>query len=120
MPFRPAPAHRRNVHGVIYPLTEAIRLLYGARSSDGAYPIGLFYTVNIDSQVWSHAGGIWYRPRNVATLEQRQQPSDHTVQLFMESISTGSDVQLVSGTVVRWERIPDREAAQLPARRTRL
>jgi hypothetical protein len=39
------PIHRRNIKGVIDPLTAAVARIYGIRS-DGAYPIGAFYTVN--------------------------------------------------------------------------
>lgn len=115
MPFRPTAEHRKNIRGVIYPLTEAIRRLYGTRVVDGAYPIGVFYTINIDSHVWLQVEGVWYRPENPANIEDRS-TDNGTVELFLESIDTGADVHLLSGKVVSWEQIPDSEAAKLPER----
>lgn len=114
MPFRPGPQHRRNIRGVIYPLTAAIHHVYGVRSSDGAYPLGAFYTVNIDSTIWQHTGGIWYRPIDPEDIENRN-INVETMGLFVESIATGQNVQLPSGTIVNWEHIPDTLAQQLPS-----
>jgi hypothetical protein len=47
MPFRPTPSHRRNIPGVIYALTEAIRRTFGCRAGDGAYPLGAFSVVTL-------------------------------------------------------------------------
>ena len=113
MPFRPIAEHRRNVHRVIYPLTEAIRRLYGARPSDGAYPIGAFYTVNVDNRLWLHADGVWYRPRQQGKIESRQL-DNAAVEVFIASIANGAPARLPSGTLVAFELIPDFEADQLP------
>lgn len=113
MPFRPMPNFRRNIRGVIYPLTEAIRRLYGSRPSDGAYPLGAFYPVNVSSSVWNSAGGIWYVPQSEADLNERN-PREESVLAFMESISSGASVELPSGVLVTWEMMPASEASSLP------
>lgn len=113
MPFRPTPACRRNVRGVILPLTEALRRLYGARATDGALPLGAFYTINIDSEVWQPAGGIWYRAVNMARIEGRN-PNDDVVEQFVGCIESGVTMRLPSGTIVSWEAIPESEASALP------
>ena len=114
MPLRPEPQHRRNIRGVIYPLTAAIRHVYGIRSSDGSYPLGAFYTVHIDSTTWQHAGGIWSSPIVPEEIENRNVNTE-TMGHFMDSIATGQHVQLPSGTIVTWERIPDTLVQQLPS-----
>ncbi|MCE9793608.1 MULTISPECIES: hypothetical protein [Shewanella] len=113
MPYRPMPNFRRNIRGVIYPLTEAIRRLYGCRSSDGAYPLGVFYPVNVSTSVWSSAGGIWYIPESEFDLNERN-PREESVLAFMRSIFSGEPVELPSGVLVTWENIPASEAGSLP------
>jgi len=114
MPYRPLPALRKNIRGVIYPLTEAIRRKYGTRESDGAYPLGSFYPINVSNKVWIPAGGIWFVPSDSVKIEERV-VNELVVQCFMESIEFGAPIELPSGTVVEWERIPSSEADQLPA-----
>lgn len=114
MPFRPSPRHRRNIWGVVYPLTEAIRRLYGPRTSDGALPIGAFYTVNVDSRVWRPAGGVWYQARSQGAVANRAVNND-TVELFAASVVSGVTISLPGRTPVDWEPVPPNEAAQLPA-----
>jgi hypothetical protein len=109
MPWRPAPPHRRNIRGVIYPLTAAIARIYGIRS-DGAYPIGAFYTVNIDRSVWRPVGGIWYLPIEAEKIEGRS-ISEEAIERFCAAITSE---RLPRGTGIDWEAIPDDEAAQLP------
>jgi hypothetical protein len=113
MPYRPMPNFRRNIRGVIYPLTEAVRRIYGNRSTDGAYPLGAFYPINVSSSVWSSAGGIWYVPECEIDLSERN-PREESVQAFMQSIMSGETVELPSGILVTWERIPSSEASSLP------
>lgn len=113
MPYRPMPDSRRNIRGVIYPLTEAIRRLYGCRSTDGAYPLGAFYSINISTSVWRSAGGIWYIPASENDLNERN-PREESVVAFMLSISSGEPVELPSGVMVTWERIPTHETIFLP------
>jgi hypothetical protein len=112
MPYRPLPAHRRNVRGVIYPLTAAVARLYGIRE-DGAYPIGAFYTVNIDSEVWEHVDGIWYRayhPEKIADRNIREED----IELFLGAILSGHTTILRSKKPVQWEPIPEPEVSALP------
>ncbi len=86
--------------------------MFGIRS-DGAYPIGAFYTVNIDSRVWRHVEGVWYLPINPEDIESRNIRDDDIVQ-FITGITTGEDTRLRSGRTVTWEFIPVADASQLP------
>jgi hypothetical protein len=113
MPYRPMPSFRRNIRGVIYPLTEAIRRMYGARSTDGAYPLGSFYPIHVSSSAWSSAGGGWYIPVSEIKLNDRN-PREESVLAFMQSIVSGNPVVLPSGIEITWERVPEREASGLP------
>ncbi|SFG51916.1 hypothetical protein [Neptunomonas qingdaonensis] len=112
MPFRPTAEHRRNVKGVIYPLTAAVARRYGIRN-DGAYPIGAFYTLHIDNRIWSCVGGIWFRPSDPLTIENRNVKEEDIV-LFLRAIESGEPTQLRSGKAVTWEAIPQAEASELP------
>ncbi len=107
------PNFRRNIRGVIYPLTEAVRRVYGCRSTDGAYPLGAFYPVNVSSSVWNSVGGIWYIPESEIDLNERN-PREESVLAFMQSIASGEPVELPSGVLVTWESIPASEASYLP------
>lgn len=109
MPWRPTPPHRRNIRGVIYPLTAAIARTYGVRA-DGAYPIGAFYTVNIDNTVWRPAGGIWYLPIDADKIESRN-ISEEAIERFCAAITSERSPL---GTGINWEAVPDSETAQLP------
>jgi hypothetical protein len=113
MPFRPRAAFRQNISGVVLPLTAAIARLYGVRGSDGAYPLGAFYTENIDRRVWLQAGGIWYQPISPERVQARR-ISEVRIQQFMEGILTGVDTRLSNGTTVAWELLPDSVAQELP------
>lgn len=104
--------HRKNRTGVIYPLTASVAAIYGIRG-DGAYPIGAFYTVNIDSKIWEHIGGIWYRPYNSEDIENRR-VSEEDLELFSAAVLSGDTITLRSGKRVDWEPIPEAEASQLP------
>lgn len=112
MTYRPKPKHRKNITRVIFPLTEAIQRLYGVRD-DGAYPIGAFYTVNIDKKVWEPAGGIWYRPLDLEKIENRKFNREDA-ELFAIGIKNGVDTLLSSGKIITWEPIPDPEIQELP------
>lgn len=112
MPYRPTAQYRRNIKGVIYPLTAAVALTFGIRR-DGGYPIGAFYTVNIDAGIWRPAGGIWYVPINPNKISSRN-IREEAIFDFCGSISDGRNVILQSGSVITWEVIPDTEAIQLP------
>jgi len=112
MPFRPTAIHRKNINGVIYPLTAAVARTYGIRD-DGAYPIGAFYTVNIKREVWRHAGGVWYCPIDAPRIENRS-IREEDIELFQHGIATGAETTLRSGISVYWEEIPVEEASQLP------
>jgi hypothetical protein len=114
MPYRPTPQFRRNIKGVIYPLTEAVRRLYGCRPEDGAYPIGAFYPINVSNTAWNHVDGIWYIPALEESLNARN-PREEIVLEFMHSIQTGAAVELPSGVEVTWERIPIAESHALPS-----
>lgn len=114
MPYRPIAKHRRNVRGVIYPLTASVAEIYGIRE-DGGYPIGAFYTVNIDSSVWEHIDGIWYRPYEPDDIRNRKIQEDD-IELFSNAVICGGPVTLRSGKQVEWEPIPQFEANQLPDR----
>ena len=116
MPFRPEQNFRRDIHWVIYPLTEAVSRLYGRRNSDGAYPIGAFYPINITNKSWRHADGIWYIPLSEDKLDSRKIKED-VVEEYMRSIYSGSPVTLSNGKVVVWESIPVDEAQALPRAR---
>lgn len=113
MTYRPRPEHRRNIQGVLMPLTAAIHRLYGTRAQDNGRPIGAFYPQNVSTETWECLGGIWFRARDEEKVLQRKVNAE-VVQAFVHSILTGEDVLLRSGTVVSWERIPDAEASRLP------
>jgi len=119
MPFRPEPAFRRNITGVVLPLTAAIAQLYGIRSSDGAYPLGAFYTENIDSRVWRKVDDIWHQPLSPDRIHARR-ISEARIQQFARSIVTGEAISLRNGTTVTWEPLPESVAQQLPALRWRV
>jgi hypothetical protein len=112
MPYRPTAVHRRNIRGVIYPLTASVAQIYGIRE-DGAYPIGAFYTVNIDSTVWEHISGIWYRPYTPIDVEGRS-IREEDIKLFSNAVINGGPITLRSGKRIDWELIPETEAGQLP------
>lgn len=112
MPHRPTARFRKNIRGVIYPLTAAIAACYGIRG-DGAYPIGAFYNVNIDSDVWESLGGIWYRPYDNKKITERNIKAE-AIELFINGINHGNNTILPSGKMVTWEEIPHSEASQLP------
>jgi hypothetical protein len=112
MPFRPTAPHRRNIRGVIYPLTAAIERTYGVRA-DGAWPLGAFYTVNVDSTVWRPVGGIWYVPHDAEKVFGRSINED-VIADFCKAIQDGRVVALPSGRSITWEAIPNVEASQLP------
>lgn len=112
MPYRPTAVHRRNRLGVIYPLTASVAARYGIRE-DGAYPIGAFYTVKIDSTVWEHIGGIWYRPYTPSDVAGRS-IREEDIELFSNAIINGGPITLRSGKRIDWELIPESEAQQLP------
>lgn len=113
MLYRPSPEHRRNVQGVLFPLTAAILDVFGHRAQDMGRPIGAFYPQNVSADIWEHLGGVWYRARDERKLETRR--INETVRAaFARSILTGEEVALPSGTVVTWEAIPQLENMQLP------
>src|SRR5687767_1901390 len=99
MSYRPQPHHRRNVGGVLLPLTAAIYLVFGNRAQDHGRPIGAFYPQNVSATTWDHLGGIWYRARDEAKV-QRRRVNSNVVEAFARSIRTGEPVELPSGTLV--------------------
>lgn len=111
--YRPQPLHRKNVQGVLIPLTAAIHLVFGNRAQDQGRPIGAFYPQNVSAATWEHVGGIWYRARDEQKVQARQ-PNRAIVESFARSILSGHDVELPSGTVVTWEQVPTAEAVGLP------
>lgn len=111
--YRPLPEHRRNVQGVLLPLTAAIFAVFGSRSQDNGRPIGAFYPHNVSASTWEHLGGIWYRAKDESKVQSRK-VNPLVVQSFARSIRTGEDVLLPNGNVISWERIPVAETAQLP------
>jgi hypothetical protein len=113
MTYRPHPQHRRNVQGVLLPLTAAVLAVFGSRAQDNGRPIGAFYPQNVSSGTWEHLGGIWYRARDEQKVRNRK-VNAAVVQAFSRSIRTGEDVELPSGSVITWERIPSAEASKLP------
>lgn len=115
MTFRPIPPHRKNINGVIKPLTKAIEEVFGIREGDNGRPLGAFYTVNIINTKWEHLSGIWYRARNEEDIENRR-PNRAVVEAFVASIQTGEEVILPSGRIVTWEEISDSEESELPPR----
>jgi hypothetical protein len=113
MTYRPHPEHRKNVQGVLLPLTAAVFAVFGSRAQDNGRPIGAFYPQNVSSEAWEHLGGIWYRARDEQKIQNRK-INDSVVQAFAQSIRTGEDVELPSGRVITWEKIPVAEASKLP------
>jgi len=113
MPFRPSAAHRRNVRGVIYPLTAAVARMFGIRE-DGAYPIGAFYPIHIDNKIWRPVGGIWYIPKLSSDIDKRN-VREEDIACFSASIANGQNITLRSGITVKWEPIPAALASQLPS-----
>ncbi len=113
MPYRPHAKHRQNVRGVLLPLTAAVFAVFGSRAQDNGRPIGAFYPQNVSSDAWEHLGGIWYRARDEQKVQSRG-VNPVVVQAFARSIRSGEDVELPSGIVVTWEKIPTSEASKLP------
>ena len=113
MLYRPRPQHRKNVRGVLMPLTAAVFAVFGSRSQDAGRPIGAFYPHHVSSATWEHLGGIWYRALDERKVQDRV-INPVTVAAFVHGIYTGQDVVLPSGTVVTWEPIPAEDAARLP------
>ena len=113
MTYRPNPQHRKNVQGVLMPLTAAIYLVFGSRAQDNGRPIGAFYPQNVSTEAWEHLGGIWYRARDEQKVLDRR-VNVEVVQAFARSIRTGVDVVLRNGNVIAWEEIPGSEASKLP------
>lgn len=100
---------------MIFPLTAAITRMYGVRG-DGAYPIGAFYTVNIDAGVWRWVEGVWYVPTDPEHLNRRS-IWEADVDAFVTGIVSGDAIVLPSGRAVTWEAIPAEVASQLPPAR---
>lgn len=113
MPYRPEAVHRRNMEGVVLPLTAAIHRVFGHRAQDLGRPIGAFYTVNVSSIVWQHLGEIWYRAWDEQRVLNRI-VNESVVRAFSESIITGDAVNLPSGKRIIWEEMAPFEAMQLP------
>ncbi|MGO4478703.1 hypothetical protein AB4Z32_20850 [Massilia sp. 2TAF26] len=113
MTYRPNPEHRRNIQGVLIPLTAAIHLVFGSRAQDNGRPIGAFYPQNVSNKTWEYLGGIWYRARDEEKVLSRR-VNDEVVLAFAQSIRTGDDVVLPNGSTVVWEKIPNAEASGLP------
>ena len=113
MLYRPEPVHRRNVNGVLLPLTAAIYLVFGNRAQDRGRPIGAFYPQHVSAATWEHLGGIWYSAKDEQKVQARR-INQAVVQAFAASILSGQPVLLASGTLVTWERIPTSDSAQLP------
>lgn len=113
MTYRPRAEHRRNIQGVLIPLTAAIYDVFGSRAQDSGRPIGAFYPQNVSKEAWEHLGGIWYRPRDEQKVLNRKVNQQVRV-AFALSILNGENVALPSGTLVFWEKIPDFDAIQLP------
>ena len=113
MIYRPHATHRKNIQGVLLPLTTAIFEVFGSRAQDNGRPIGAFYPQNVSTTTWEHLGGIWYRARDEQKVRNRKVNAE-TVQAFARSICTGEEVQLPSGKVITWEQIPATEASKLP------
>jgi len=113
MTYRPSPEHRKNVQGVLMPLTAAIYRVFGSRAQDNGRPIGAFYPHHVSTKAWEHLGGIWYCARDEQqVLNRRVNPE--LVQAFARSIRTGEDVMLRNGKTISWEKIPVSEALALP------
>lgn len=111
--YRPHAIHRKNIQGVLLPLTAAIFKVFGSRAQDNGRPIGAFYPQNVSSETWEHLGGIWYRARDEQKVQNRKVNTE-TVKAFAHSIHTGEAVQLSSGKIITWEQIPVAEASKLP------
>jgi len=95
------------------PLTAAVYQVFGSRAQDNGRPIGAFYPQNVSPETWEHLGGIWYRARDEQKVQNRK-VNPVVVQAFAKSIRTGEDVQLPSGRVITWEKIPGSESSKLP------
>lgn len=113
MPYRPLAEHRKNVQGVLLPLTAAIQSVFGSRTQDYARPIGAFYPRNVSATTWRHVGGIWYSAYDEQKVLNRS-VNEAVVRGFAISIMTGEPIVLPSGTQVTWEPIPEADASQLP------
>ena len=111
MPYRPHPKFRKDIQGFILPLTAAVGRLY-KRNIDGAYPLGAFYTENIDSRVWIPAGGIWYQPISPERISARR-IAEERIQRFIAGVTTATQIQLSNGTIIIWEPVPENIAQQL-------
>lgn len=95
------------------PLTAAIYAVFGSRAQDNGRPIGAFYPQHVSKETWEHLGGIWYRARSEVKVQNRK-VNAAVVQAFASSIRTGEDVELPSGKVITWEKVPSSEASKLP------
>jgi hypothetical protein len=112
MAFRPHPHHRQNRQRLME-LTAAVHNVFGNREQDQARPLGAFYPEHVSARAWLHIGGIWYRALDEQKVRNRTVNAE-VVEMFSNSILTGQDVELPSGVVVTWERIPAADAAGLP------
>lgn len=113
MTYRPLAEHRKNVQGVLLPLSAAIHRVFGSRAQDNARPIGAFYPHNVSTATWRLIGGIWYCAYDEERVLSRKVNED-VVRQFAASILTGAPVILPSGKEITWEVIPEPEAYQLP------
>lgn len=113
MTYRPNPEHRKNIQGVLMPLTAAVYLVFGSRAQDNGRPLGAFYPKNVSHKGWEHLGGILYRARDEQSVLNRK-VNVEVVQSFARSIRTGDNVVLRDGSVIAWEKIPDSDASKLP------
>ena len=111
--YRPIAIHRKNVRGVLMPLTAAIFRVFGNRAQDNGRPIGAFYPSNISTGAWDRIGGIWYKAKDENKVRDRS-VSLHTVDVFVRCILSGQSCVLPNGTEITWERIPGDQAIQLP------
>lgn len=111
--FRPIPIHRKNVRGVLMPLTAAIFRVFGNRAQDNGRPIGAFYPSNISASTWDRIGGIWYKAKDENKVRDRAVNLD-TVEIFARCILSGQSCLLPNGMRITWERIPSDQAIQLP------
>lgn len=94
-------------------MTAAIFVVFGNRAQDRGRPIGAFYPQNVSKETWQHLGGIWYSAKDEEKVQGRR-VNQAVVQAFAASILSGHPVQLASGKLVTWERIPTADSSQLP------
>ncbi|RPA23025.1 hypothetical protein EGC78_20525 [Shewanella frigidimarina] len=81
-------------------LTEAIHQFHGARSCDGALPLGAYFD-KLDPRIWEQIENIWYRPRDEFAYSQRTFDPE-VINIMRLGMEYGSNSITPSGQHLTW------------------